>query len=137
MGYAKYTIANAGPDKGKVLKDGHTMLILDIVNDLNRKSFLEEIVDYLKTCTSAAEYNKAVEKVASKEPPLKEKILNASNIQKIEWDEENLIIHFHNRSKYQYFDIPEKISIELGNAESPGAYLHHEIKGKYRYARID
>ena len=65
-----------------------------------------------------------------------EKILNASNIQKIEWDESNLIIHFQD-AKYQYFDIPEKISIELGNAESPGSYLHREIKGKYRYARID
>ena len=67
--------------------------------------------------------------------PLNEKVLNASNIQKIEWDESNLIIYFQD-AKYQYFDIPEKISIELGNAESPGSYLHRKIKGNYRYARI-
>ncbi len=40
--YAKYTIAEDGPDKGKILKDGHTMFPQDIVTDLNRKSFLEK-----------------------------------------------------------------------------------------------
>ncbi len=69
-------------------------------------------------------------------PTLKEKILNASNIHKIEWDKTNLIIHFKN-AVYQYFDIPEKISVELGNAESPGAYLHRNIKGNYRYEKIE
>lgn len=72
-----------------------------------------------------------------KKPAMKEKILNASNIQKIQWDDSNLIIYFHNGGVYQYFDIPEELSVWLGDSESPGAYLHHEIKGKYRYARID
>jgi hypothetical protein len=68
--------------------------------------------------------------------PWKEKSIDASNIHKIEWDDNNLIIHFTN-AKYQYFDIPAKISVELGNAESPGAYLHQNIKGKYRYSKVD
>lgn len=71
------------------------------------------------------------------EKPLNEKILDASNIHKIEWDESNLIVHFNNGGKYQYLDIPSEVSVGLGNAESPGSYLHLEIKGKYRFSRID
>lgn len=71
-----------------------------------------------------------------KSPEIKEKILETSNIYKIRWDENNLFIHFNNESVYQYFDVPEKVSIEMGNAESPGSFLHHEIKGQYRYSRI-
>ena len=72
-----------------------------------------------------------------KKPKLKEKILNASNVEKIKWDENNLIIHFTNGNVYQYFDIPEEISVGLSEADSPGSYLHREIKGNYRYSRIE
>ena len=68
---------------------------------------------------------------------LKEKILKASNVYKIRWDENNLYIHFNNGRVYQYFDIPENISVGLGEALSPGSFLNHEIKGNYRYARFD
>ena len=68
---------------------------------------------------------------------LKEKILETSNVEKIRWDKNNLFIHFNNGNVYQYFDVPEKVSVEMGNAESPGSFLYQEIKGKYRYSRID
>ena len=67
----------------------------------------------------------------------KEKILNTSNIEKIKWDETNLWVYFNNGGVYQYLDIPEKVSVELGEAESPGSYMHQEIKGVYRYTRIE
>ncbi len=97
------------------------------------KGDIEKLIGKLNRCLKSAysEPPKAEEK-----PKLKEKILNASNVQKIQWDESNLIIHFNNGNVYQYFDIPEKVSVGLGNAESPGSYLHREIKGIYRYSRV-
>ena len=68
---------------------------------------------------------------------IKEKILKASNVYKIRWDENNLIIYFNNGNTYQYFDVPERLSVGLSEAVSPGSFLHREIKGNYRYARID
>jgi len=70
------------------------------------------------------------------EPKLKEKILKASNVYKIRWDENNLFVHFNNGGVYQYKDIPESVSIGMSEAESPGSYLHLEIKGKYRYEKV-
>lgn len=68
---------------------------------------------------------------------LKEKILKASNVYKIRWDENNLFVHFNNGGVYQYKDIPEKVSIGLGEAESPGSFLHREIKGNYTYEKVE
>ena len=110
---------------------------------------VKTIVEYLYVAGKASEYvdkNNAkcecgwigiVHDLVKKKPELKEKILNASNVQKIQWDESNLIIHFTNGNVYQYFDIPEKISVGLSEAKSPGSYLHREIKGNYGYSRVD
>lgn len=72
-----------------------------------------------------------------KKPKLKEKILKASNVYKIRWDENNLWVHFNNGGIYQYKDIPEKVSVGMSEAESPGSYLHIEIKGNYRYEKVE
>jgi len=98
---------------GKISGDGHTLA--------------QELAEF------------ASKKVDSlwKEPKLKEKILNASNVHKIEWDDNNLIVQFNNGGRYQYLDIPAEISIGMSEAKSPGSYLNREIKGKYRYTRID
>ena len=68
---------------------------------------------------------------------MKEKILKASNVYKIRWDENNLFVHFNNGGVYQYKDIPEKISVGMSEAESPGSFLHTEIKGNYLYEKIN
>jgi len=70
------------------------------------------------------------------EEVLNEKILNTSNIYKIEWDKNNLWVHFNNGGVYQYKDIPEKVSIAMGEAESAGSFLHQNIKGKYHYEQV-
>lgn len=71
------------------------------------------------------------------ENPRNEKIIKSSNIYKIEWDENNLWVHYNNESVYQYKDVPENVSIKMGEAESAGSFLHQNIKGKYRYERIN
>ena len=68
---------------------------------------------------------------------IKEKILKASNVYKIRWNENNLFVHFNNGGVYQYKDIPEKVSIGMSEASSPGYFLNHEIKGNYRYEKIE
>lgn len=94
--------------------------------------------DPIRQLTKAAALIVAeIERLQRAKKPLNEKILNASNIQKIQWDESNLIIYFHNGGVYQYFDVPKELSVWLGDAKSPGAFLNREIKGKYRYTRID
>jgi len=71
-----------------------------------------------------------------KKPKIKEKILDSSNIHKIRWDKNNLFIHFNNENVYQYFDVPEAVSVEMSESESPGSFLHNEIKGVYRYSKV-
>lgn len=41
--YAKYKTKD-----GKILKDGHTMLLADVIKGLERKSYLERMYDKLK-----------------------------------------------------------------------------------------
>ena len=62
----------------------------------------------------------------------------SSNIAGFCYDEssEILTVEFNNGTKYDYFDVPENIGNGMENAESRGAYLNKEIKGKYRYARV-
>jgi len=47
-----------------------------------------------------------------------------------------LEIEFKNGTIYQYFDIPETLFNELLCAESKGKFLHQQIKGLYRYAKV-
>jgi len=82
--------------------------------------------------TAVGKYPKAKEE----KPGRKTKILNASNVEKIEWDESNLFVYFNNGGVYQYLDIPEEISIGMSEAISPGSFLNREIKGKYRYSKV-
>lgn len=66
----------------------------------------------------------------------KEKILKSSNIYSIEWDENNLTVHYNNGTSYKYKEISESVFIEMSEAESAGSFLHQNIKGKYRYEQI-
>lgn len=66
----------------------------------------------------------------------KEKIIKSSNIYKIKWDKNNLWVQYNNGGVYQYKDIPEEVSIGLGEAEHAGSFLAREIKGKYRFEQM-
>jgi hypothetical protein len=50
-------------------------------------------------------------------------------------DSSTLEIAFHDGSVYQYFDVPRAVYDMLVQAESPGSFLHQQIRGVYRYAR--
>jgi len=47
-------------------------------------------------------------------------------------DEGHLIITFKDGSRYQYSNVPAESFTELLRAKSPGAFLYHAIKPKYK-----
>lgn len=61
----------------------------------------------------------------------------SSNIARFAYDEgrEVLIVEFDSGATYEYFDITENVFENMKTAPSRGAFLAHEIKGRYRYAR--
>lgn len=61
----------------------------------------------------------------------------SSNIARFSYDEgrEVLIVEFNNGATYEYFDITQNVFENMKAAPSRGAFLAHEIKGRYRYAR--
>ena len=37
---------------------------------------------------------------------------------------------------YYYYDVPEKVYMDMVSAESVGKFLHRSIKGKYAYGKL-
>ena len=62
----------------------------------------------------------------------------SSNLGEVGYDQKSMTLEilFVDGSVYQYFDVPEHVYTELMSADSKGQFLHRNIKGKYRYARI-
>jgi hypothetical protein len=64
--------------------------------------------------------------------------VSSSTVSEVGYDEDSRILEvlFHSGSTYQYFDVPPQIYAELVQTGSIGHYLHSNIKGNYRYARV-
>jgi hypothetical protein len=62
----------------------------------------------------------------------------SSQIQAVEYDTETntLIITFTKGARYEYKDVPNKVFLELIEADSIGSYFIKEIKTKYLYKLI-
>lgn len=43
-----------------------------------------------------------------------------------------MIVVFHSRGKYEYFDVPASVIREFAEASSVGRYFNENIRGKYR-----
>lgn len=70
---------------------------------------------------------------------MKQKIEVVSSQMKIvEYDTETntLIITFTKGARYEYKDVPNKVFLELIEADSIGSYFIKEIKNKYEYKLI-
>ena len=63
--------------------------------------------------------------------------VNSSNVASVGYDDASstLEIEFHGGAIYQYFDVPKSVFDMLLEADSPGAVVHQQIRGVYRYAR--
>jgi len=47
-----------------------------------------------------------------------------------------LIITFKDGSRYHYSGVPDALVSALLAAKSPGAFLHHNIKGKFKSKKL-
>jgi ATP-dependent DNA helicase RecG len=47
-----------------------------------------------------------------------------------------LQIEFHNRSLYQYFEVPQAVYEELMQASSKGAYFNRSIRSHFDYVLV-
>ena len=65
--------------------------------------------------------------------------VKSSNISSIGYDEESktLTIEFHHGGLYEYKDVPKKSYEGLISANSVGVEFHKEIKGSYKYEKIE
>ena len=83
---------------------------------------------------------KVLRAVASTNKPRTERTpLASSNIASAGYDRERMImeIEFHDGAVYQYFNVPEKVYLELINAPSHGAYFMHEVKDQFNNEKKD
>jgi ATP-dependent DNA helicase RecG len=64
--------------------------------------------------------------------------VDSSNIATVGYDKKTSImeVELHNGDIYQYFDVPEKVYLELLNAPSHGAYFIHEVKDVFNSKKI-
>jgi len=65
--------------------------------------------------------------------------VQSSNVHSVGYDpaSSTLEVEFNDGSIYHYFDVPASEHSGLMNASSKGSYLHSNIKGRYRYRRIN
>lgn len=70
-------------------------------------------------------------------PVIKRTQVASSNIASVGYDKDKMIleVEFHNGAIYQYFEVPEKVYIELLKAPSHGAYYYNEVKDKFSIER--
>lgn len=63
---------------------------------------------------------------------------SSSNVARISYDEttSTLEVEFLNGSVYQYYDVPNRIWEDFKSAGSKGQFIHQNLKGQYRYARV-
>lgn len=63
---------------------------------------------------------------------------SSSNVARISYDSTNstLEVEFLNGSIYQYYDVASNIWEDFKNAGSKGQFIHQQLKGQYRYARV-
>lgn len=64
------------------------------------------------------------------------KIENSSNVDQYGYENGTLLVSFKNGSHYNYYDVPAKLFEDLQKAESKGKFLNENIKGKYKYDKL-
>lgn len=60
----------------------------------------------------------------------------SSNIKKIGYENNELIVEYLSGAQYRYEEVPETVFNELLEAESKGRFMNSNIKGKYKFRKI-
>lgn len=63
---------------------------------------------------------------------------SSSNVARISFESSSLTleVEFLNGSVYQYYNVPQNVWEDFKNAGSKGQFIHQNLKGLYRYARV-
>lgn len=62
----------------------------------------------------------------------------SSNIKGANWDSDSLqlTVEFHNGGTYSYDSVSEDKALEFERADSPGRYLHANLKGQHQHSKV-
>lgn len=61
--------------------------------------------------------------------------VNSSNIAKVLWTNDGLVINFNDGSVYNYPDVSRATFSKLYNAQSVGSYFAANIRNQYKYVK--
>lgn len=61
--------------------------------------------------------------------------VESSNISKIGYDTDALIVEYKSGARYKYEGVPKALYEEFLTADSKGRFMNSNIKGKYTYER--
>jgi hypothetical protein len=62
--------------------------------------------------------------------------IKSRNLDSVGFENGVLAIEFKSGDRFEYHGVPEKLYQDLVAAKSPGAFLHHQIKGKYKAKKL-
>lgn len=64
--------------------------------------------------------------------------VTSSSVASVGYDDstQTLEVEFHNGTVYQYFDVSRAVFDGLMAADSKGGFMHEQVRGIYRYARV-
>jgi lysyl-tRNA synthetase class 2 len=65
-------------------------------------------------------------------------VLDSTSLRTVGYDAERqlLQVEFHNRSIYQYFEVPATVYQELMQAPSKGAYFNRSIRPRFDFVLV-
>jgi len=63
--------------------------------------------------------------------------VNSSNINKVGYDNNDLLVEYKSGVLYKYLNVPKKLYEEFLNSESKGRFMNSNIKGKFEYSKIE
>jgi len=64
--------------------------------------------------------------------------IKSSNLKKSEYDTETktLMVEFNNGHKYEYYDVPHQVFVQMRMNESQGKFFSSKISKTYKYKKI-
>ena len=62
-------------------------------------------------------------------------IKSSSHVSAVSYDEDDMVlkVSFHGGRTYTYSKVPGLVAAGFAQADSPGQYLHQNVKGQYEY----
>ena len=62
--------------------------------------------------------------------------VKSSNIRRIGYEDNNLIVEYLSGTKYKYKKVPKEIYDAMLESDSKGRFMNSVIKGKYDYEKV-